>query len=164
MMISHHTIITLYKCSIWLFAIKRININYHLFNHLFLVSFLNILKGDVVYFPFTWFLFGCSTSKYLFLICVMGISWYWEVTGISFRPLGATNMMSSKGGEQNTHSTVAFTLWILFSSESPLSLKVNWHDFSIYCYFKFVKRYGVKQNLALQWWMLVYFIKNIFFY
>ena len=52
MMISHYAVITLYKCSIRPFVIKRLNINYHLFKYLFLVSFLDFLESYVVSFPF----------------------------------------------------------------------------------------------------------------
>ena len=73
-MISYHTLMTLYKCSIMSFVMKRINVNYHLFKYLFLVSYLDFLEGDVVSFPFTQCISGSFTSKYLFLICLNGIS------------------------------------------------------------------------------------------
>ena len=115
MMISHYTMITLWRFSITSFVTMRINIC--LFNHLFLVFFLDFLEHDAVSFPFTWCILGCCTSKYFFLICfrdflVLGNN------GMSFRPLSVINTMFSKCGEQSTHSTVAFSFVDIFFWES----------------------------------------------
>ena len=100
--------ITLYNCNIRSVVIKRIDIHFHLFDHLCLVFF--IFPGDdVVSFLFTMMCFGIfdliillpDLSHRNFL--VLG------GTGVSLSPSGAINMMFLKCREQSTHCTVTFS-------------------------------------------------------
>ena len=139
MMVSHYAMITLYRYSIRSFLIKKININFHFFNHLSLVSSLNFPKSDVGSFLLCnafWDIQLQNTSFW-------SVSWEYLGTG---RLWGCHSdiWVISIWCHWNVEDTVPIpllplSLWILFSSGSPLSLKVNWHDFSIYSYCIFVK-------------------------